>query len=173
MPARILANRLAPDTQAAQCRSRPAPLFDGQGQRFDGQDQRNGGARRFREQHFSRNSKREIRELIKTARIVAVAAAVFATAGCWGETEVNGRWTVPPDSVPNMDLVEVSSGDTRRIHVSNQEGRFSFQVSCPGHYAFHARSNPPILVFIWTERTLTGCSARGADALRALPGSAG
>lgn len=109
--------------------------------------------------------------MIKTARIVVVLIAVFATAGCWDETEVNGRWT--GSSVPNMEVGSTREGaPVHRVHVSGGEGRFGFKVACPGHYAFVARSDPPITVFLWTERTFTGCKAVGADKLQALPGSA-
>lgn len=99
-------------------------------------------------------------------------AAVLVLAACWDEADVSGRWTTDPSEIPSMDVVEVSSGDSRRVSVSNNEGHFGFTLSCPGHYAFVARSTPPITVFLWTERTLTGCKANGEGALKSLPESA-
>lgn len=99
-------------------------------------------------------------------------AAVLVLAACWDEAEVNGRWTTDPSEIPSMDIVEVSSGDRRRISVSNSEGHFGFTLSCPGHYAFVAGSTPPITVFLWTQRTFTGCRANGEAALKSLPESA-
>lgn len=105
------------------------------------------------------------------ARVFALAAAV-ALAGCWDEAKVSGQWTIDPATIPSMDVVEVDSGESRRVHVHNNEGGFAFKIDCPGHYAFVARSQPPVVAFLWTERTMTGCKANGADALSSLPESA-
>ncbi len=105
------------------------------------------------------------------SRMCALGAAV-ALAGCWDEAEVRGRWT-GADERPNIGVRVVDSGEVHEIRYVDDEGRFSFKIACPGHYSFVVHTNPPIVAFLWTERTFTGCKANGAEKLKSLPESAG